>query len=48
MEAVNALSYTFNSVPHEMVCASDAISGLPGVLDAPVRREQWCCADPRS
>jgi alcohol dehydrogenase class IV len=33
MEASNALSYTFNSVRHEMVCDVDAISGLPGVLD---------------
>ena len=32
MEAPNALSYTFNSVRHEVVCDVDAISGLPGVL----------------
>ena len=33
MEAANALNYTFNSVPHQMVCAPDAISGLPRVLE---------------
>ncbi len=33
MEAANALSYTFNSVRHEVACGADAISGLPGVLE---------------
>ena len=33
MEVANALSYTFNSVRHQMVCGPDAISGLPGVLE---------------
>ena len=32
MEALNALSYTFNSVKHEVVCDVDAISSLPAVL----------------
>jgi len=27
------LSYTFNSVRHEIICDADAISGLPGVLE---------------
>ena len=27
------LSFSFNSVAQEVICASDAISGLPGVLD---------------
>jgi len=27
------LSFTFNSVAQEVICGSDAISGLPAVLD---------------
>lgn len=33
METSAALSYVFNSVRHEVVCAWDAISGLGGVLE---------------
>ena len=32
MPAPNTLSYTYNSVKHEIVCEVDAISGLPAVL----------------
>ena len=32
MPAVESLSYTFNSVKHEIVCDVDAISGLPAIL----------------
>ena len=32
MDALNALSYTFNSVKHEVTCDTDAISQLPAVL----------------
>ena len=32
MPGSESLSYTFNSVKHEIVCDVDAISGLPGVL----------------
>ncbi len=32
MESPNTLSYTYNSVKHEIVCEVDAISGLPTVL----------------
>ncbi len=44
MEAANALSYTFNSVRHEVVCDVDAISALPGVLErAGVTRAMVVC-----
>ena len=33
METPSPLTYTFNSVRHEMVCGPDAISGLSGVLE---------------
>ena len=32
MPASEMLSYTYNSVKHEIVCDVDAISGLPGIL----------------
>ena len=44
MEALNALSYTFNSIRHEMVCRPNAISGLTGGWAAPGRRGLWYCA----
>ena len=44
MEVANALSYTFNSVRHQMVCGPDAISGLPRVLErAGVSRAMVLC-----
>ena len=33
MEAANPLSFTFNSVRHEILCGPDTISGLRGLLD---------------
>ena len=32
MPVLEPLSYTYNSVNHEIVCEVDAISGLPAVL----------------
>ena len=38
------LTYNYNSVAQEVVCAPDAISGLPGVLDrAGVKRAMVVC-----
>ncbi len=44
METADALSYTFNSVPHEIECGPDAITALPKVLErAGVTRAMVLC-----